>query len=221
MKATTTKTLSNLVFLIFFWILSCSPVILFGQLHYTDTTFYKNGSIENYAVQNHEDSTWTRYCLNRDQKVCVEAHLMRDGYTKHGQYLAYYDNHDLETFTMAYLNGHVVEYYPNGKVKFEGQFYNGFKSGTWKEYSWSGKILTKTTYELSKNDSIATEIVLDHVDKIAVGYYYPPQDSEMEYSRTYSALEFIVGIPNGKVKTKIWKRRMKVLTKSSEYLIGS
>jgi len=44
-------------------------------------------------------------------------------------------------------SGVFVEKYSSGKLKMTGEFKNGLKEGSWKEYDETGKIATDTRYK--------------------------------------------------------------------------
>lgn len=51
-----------------------------------------------------------------------------------------------ETYKDGYLNGPYVEYYPNGKIKVQGEYYMGLKVNDWFEYSPEGKLIYQAKY---------------------------------------------------------------------------
>ena len=50
------------------------------------------------------------------------------------------------TYKDGYLNGPYMEYYADGKVKVQGEYYMGLKVNDWFEYSPDGKLIYQAKY---------------------------------------------------------------------------
>ena len=57
-------------------------------------------------------------------------------------------------------NGYIIEKYPNGKTKYEGQFINGKPTGLIKRYDNKGKLSSTLNY-------------YKNTDLVAAHHYYP------------------------------------------------
>jgi antitoxin component YwqK of YwqJK toxin-antitoxin module len=49
-------------------------------------------------------------------------------------------------------DGKHIERYPNGVIKFEGEYKNGERNGVWKSYYENGTPWSETTYQLGKKN---------------------------------------------------------------------
>ncbi|HLP13168.1 MAG TPA: energy transducer TonB [Flavobacteriales bacterium] len=91
--------------------------------HRTEKVFTRNRKLE----------TWTVYDTVQPYNIksFTRTEYFETGKTK----LVFSHKNDL-------LHGHYVEYYANEKTREEGEFYEGYKTGTWKAYDQSGALKT-------------------------------------------------------------------------------
>ena len=83
-----------------------------------------------------------------------EQGTIRNG-KKHGPWVKYHDNGQLETkvtFKDGKKNGPWVKYHDNGQLWSKGTFKNGKKDGPWVKYHKNGQLRYKGTFKNAKKD---------------------------------------------------------------------
>ena len=74
---------------------------------------------------------------------------LNDNGMRHGLWISFYDNGI--KWSEAYyidgvLDGHSITFFPNGKVRYIGEYKNGDKTGTWKFYDEAGELVKEENY---------------------------------------------------------------------------
>ncbi len=120
------------------------------------------------------DTSWTKPYRNKeyvmsdyyvDKKDSIVTQIMRDSLNTIRQILIakydmrrkfygeYYSNGQLMALlpldSMGRYNGEARQYYEDGRIKAEGNYYQGFFAGKWSYYSKSGKFLRMEEYDSS------------------------------------------------------------------------
>ncbi len=81
-------------------------------------------------------------------QVKVEGPLDSDG-LKMGEWHAYFENGNKlssSTYVKGINNGYSIVWYPNGNVRYFGDYKNGKKTGKWSFYSEDGTLFEEKTY---------------------------------------------------------------------------
>ncbi|MGB8194920.1 MAG: hypothetical protein WCF67_23495 [Chitinophagaceae bacterium] len=185
-----------------------------AQERYTDTAYYGNDEIRKAGLLNTKDSTWTVYhYYNSDygnKKIHTIEFLAKDGFTKIGEEKGFHHNGQLAysiIWKAGLAQGAFTEYFPDGKIKVRGNFYNHFKSGTWREYDSLGTNISGTDFRLSKADSNyawsytrpPSDKIKFTILKIRFGEMPNPHFAAYPY---YVQHEFPVALPAKQVKLK-------------------
>lgn len=111
-------------------------------------TWYESGKTkeEGWYAMGERDSTWKKY----DYTGRLESET---GYKKgdlHGISRSYYSNGQLEyelKYENGYRHGKYVLYHSNGQLHVSGTLRYDERSGTWKEYDMTGRLVATTRYE--------------------------------------------------------------------------
>ncbi|MCB9224667.1 MAG: hypothetical protein R2780_00080 [Crocinitomicaceae bacterium] len=68
---------------------------------------------------------------------------------REGLWISYYDNGvkwSESYYVNGILDGHSLTFFPNGKVRYVGEYKNGEKSGTWKFYDELGEFVKEENF---------------------------------------------------------------------------
>lgn len=81
--------------------------------------------------------------------IRMEGKLNENG-ERDGLWISYYD--DGSKWSESYYNnglkdGHSITFFPNGQVRYVGEYKNDQKVGTWTFYDESGELVTEETFE--------------------------------------------------------------------------
>jgi antitoxin component YwqK of YwqJK toxin-antitoxin module len=135
--------------------LSCLTVK--SQTKYTDTVYDHSGNLQQAGYYNEIDSVWTLYHYYQNGQLKTIETLGPKGFPPTGQRTCFNPNGNVAYMLLfdksGIMYGPFLEFYSDGAIKKSGQFFNGFKTGTWLEYNESGSIITKTEYIMEKADS--------------------------------------------------------------------
>lgn len=74
---------------------------------------------------------------------------LNDNSMRHGLWISYYDNGikwSEAYYVDGVLDGHSITFFPNGKVRYIGEYKNGKKTGAWKFYDESGELVKEENF---------------------------------------------------------------------------
>ena len=80
--------------------------------------------------------------------IKMEGNLNDDG-LRQGLWIAYYENGTKWSesyYVDGIRDGHSLSFFPNGRVRYVGEYKNDIKVGTWKFYNEDGSLATEETY---------------------------------------------------------------------------
>lgn len=80
--------------------------------------------------------------------IKMEGRLNDEG-QRQGLWIAYYENGTKWSesyYVDGIRDGHSLSFYPNGRIRYVGEYKNDVKVGTWKFYNEDGTLATEETY---------------------------------------------------------------------------
>ena len=81
-------------------------------------------------------------------KLQMRGKLNNDG-QKNGVWISYFENgqkNSESNFKDGINNGYSMVWFPNGNVRYFGDYLNGKRSGTWTYYNEKGKVVKSESY---------------------------------------------------------------------------
>lgn len=196
------------------------------------TMLYDNGSIVKSEVEDQPDiEIENRYDQNNRlvysgpfrNKVPVGIHREYDADGKVTNAYIYNDNGLLLSEGIVdeggNYNGRWKDYYPDGKVKADGQYANNRRTGVWKFYNSSGRIEQTGSYNNGRPDGLWTWYYSDGSILREEEYFQGLRDGMFtEYSQTGDIIaqgQYTDGEKNGS-----WKYKTGDNLEEGKYIIG-
>lgn len=103
----------------------------------TTVTYSKDLTSSNKTVEYHPNGN-----------IKMEGNLNDDG-QRQGLWIAYYENGTKWSesyYVDGIRDGHSLSFYPNGRIRYVGEYKNDVKVGEWKFYNEDGSLATVETY---------------------------------------------------------------------------
>lgn len=140
-----------------------------------DTTYHQNQVIATVGTLNKSDSSWTRYSYYENGVLEDIEHYQKDTITPTGQWNGFSPNgHLVYSYQLKdwNLHGFFYQFHPDGSIKVEGQFFNGYKTGIWNEFDNQFNLISSIEYKLSTKDSTNNEIRKEGLTHLVI--QFPP-----------------------------------------------
>jgi antitoxin component YwqK of YwqJK toxin-antitoxin module len=131
----------------------------YTQEKLTDTKYKKDGKPDRITFYNKDSLLWTVTQYDYTGKVNTVFYYDSTGWQLHKSYTTFGENGDVGYilyWNHGVLMGPLYQFYPNGKMRRQGYFYNYYKVGTWQEYYPNGQLRSVENYFITKSDSTDT-----------------------------------------------------------------